>query len=128
MELFIQVKDGQPYAHPIFGDNFREVFPHIDVENLPPEFARFIRVPAPIIGPYEVYEGLTYERSGDLFTDVHHVRQMTEAEKKAKQDAVKAMWAETGDPTGVWDEESCSFIVPLTFLTDIRRLAAEGRQ
>jgi len=47
MELFIQIRDGQPYQHPIFGDNFREAFPHIDPDNLPPEFARFERVACP---------------------------------------------------------------------------------
>ena len=41
MELFIQIRNGQPFEHPIFGDNFRQAFPDVDVDNLPPEFARF---------------------------------------------------------------------------------------
>ena len=56
MELFIRIVDGAPFEHPIMGDNFREAFPHIDTENLPPEFARFVRVAMPTIGVYEVYE------------------------------------------------------------------------
>ena len=46
MELFIQIRDGLPFGHPIYGDNFRQAFPDVDLENLPPEFARFERIVA----------------------------------------------------------------------------------
>ena len=55
MDLIIRVKDGQPFEHPIFLDNFVQAFPDVDVNNLPPEFAKFTRYPAPQLGPYEVY-------------------------------------------------------------------------
>ncbi len=84
MELFIQLQNGQPFEHPIFGDNFRAAFPDVDTDDLPPEFARFTRVEPPVIGTYEVYEGATYERSAEGFTDVHHVRPMTDDERAAK--------------------------------------------
>ena len=74
MELYIRIKDGQPFEHPILGDNFRQAFPDIDTNNLPLEFAKFTRVPRPVLGANEVYEGCTYAWSGDLITDVHHVR------------------------------------------------------
>jgi hypothetical protein len=45
MNLYVQIKDGQPFEHPIFEDNFIEVFPDVDINNLPPEFARFKRIP-----------------------------------------------------------------------------------
>jgi hypothetical protein len=118
MELYIKIKDGQPHEHPMLGDNVRQAFPEIDTTNLPSNFARFVRVEIPEIGTYEVYEGVTYEQSGDVFTDVHHVRQMTQEEKTAKQDAVKAEWALYGDPLGVWDEEKCTFIVPPIFVSN----------
>jgi hypothetical protein len=44
MELYIQIRNGQPFEHPILGDNFRQAFPKIDVSNLPPEFAKFERI------------------------------------------------------------------------------------
>ena len=57
MELYIQIRNGQPFEHPIFGDNFRQAFPGIDVDNLPPEFAVFQRVPQNVMpGPFEVAE------------------------------------------------------------------------
>lgn len=114
MELYIQIKDGQPIEHPILGDNFRLAFPNVDTNNLPPTFARFIRVEAPLTGVYEVCDGCTYEWDGDIVTDVHHVRNMTAEEKTAKQDEAKAIWAENGYPSWVFNEETCSFEAPIS--------------
>jgi len=113
MQLFIRLQDGNPFEHPIFEDNFREAFPEVDTENLPPEFAKFIRVEPPSVGVYEVYEGVTYERSGDVFTDVHHVRSMTQQEIESKQNEMKSMWAEHGFPSWIFDESKCLFVSPV---------------
>lgn len=118
MELFIQIRDGQPFEHPILGDNFRQAFPQLDVNKLPPEFARFTRVAAPVIGVYEVYEGVTYERDADGFTDVHRVRVMTAEEVTAKQNAVKAQWAEGGFASWMFDEATCAFKAPVPMPQD----------
>jgi len=86
MELFIQIRDGKPYEHPILGDNFREAFPHIDVDNLPPEFARFTRIPKPVFAARDfkaVEEEPTYEWVDGVVQDVWSVRDMTEEEKQA---------------------------------------------
>lgn len=112
MNIYIRVKDGKPFEHPILEENFREVFPDVDVTNLPPEFATFTRVPPPPVGSYEVYEGLIYEPYGSGYTDIHHVRPMTEEEKLAKQEKVKADWAEHGYPSWIFDEETCAFKAP----------------
>ena len=85
MELYIRIVNGQPFEHPIFGDNFKQAFPEIDVNNLPPEFARFERIESPTLGLYEVYEGVTYAWVDGIVKDVHHVRPMTEQETIAKQ-------------------------------------------
>lgn len=118
MELYIRIKDGQPFEHPIFGDNFREAFPHIDTNNLPESFARFVRVEPPVVGVYEVYESVSYEWRDGLVTDVHHVRQMTAKEVTAKQDAVKTNWAENGHASWVFDEAICAFKAPVAYPTD----------
>ena len=84
MELFIRVVDGQPFEHPLFGDNFREAFPDVDVDNLPLEFARFERVAQPhTAGIYEVEE-CTYQWVGNVVKDVWVTRSMTDAEKSEK--------------------------------------------
>jgi len=118
MELFIRIKNEQPFEHPILGNNFRQAFPDIDVDNLPPEFARFTRVDAPVIGVYQIYEGVTYEKVGDVYTDVHQVRAMTAEEITAEQNTVKAQWAEVGFASWVFDEATCAFKAPIAMPQD----------
>jgi hypothetical protein len=84
LELYIQIRNGQPHEHPIFGDNFRAAFPDVDTANLPDTFAKFIRVDTPAIGTYEVYEGSTYQWVDGVVKDVHLVRPMTDAERTAR--------------------------------------------
>ena len=89
MELYIKIRDGQPFEHPILGDNFKENFSHIDINNLPPEFARFERIAIPQTKEYEIYESTTYEWFDNVVKDVHHFRPMTD-EEKAVVDESKA--------------------------------------
>jgi len=89
LELYIQIRNGQPFEHPIFADNFRAAFPGVDTENLPDTFAKFIRVDQPAIDTYEVYEGVTYQWFDGIVKDVHSVRPMTDEERaeRATQNA-----------------------------------------
>jgi hypothetical protein len=109
MKLFIKVKDGEPFEHPIFEENLVQAFPDIDTEKLPPEFARFIRVPQPQTNRFEVYEGVTYEWNGWAFTDVHHVRAMSVAEKKQVIDKLKLR---KPYESWVWSEENIRWEPP----------------
>lgn len=90
LELYIQIRDGQPHEHPIFADNFRAAFPGVDTENLPDTFAKFIRVDAPVPDTYEVYEGVTYQWVDGVVKDVHNVRPMTEEERAEKTAELEA--------------------------------------
>lgn len=87
LELYIQIRDGQPYEHPIFADNFRAAFPEVDPENLPlDQFAKFIRVRIPREPEtYEVAER-TYQWVDGVVKDVWTFRPMTDEEREAKQD------------------------------------------
>ena len=114
MNMFIQIVDGAPYGNPIVEDNFRQAFPNIDTNNLPEGWARFERIEKPLISPYEVYEGVIYEQHGDVFKDVHKIREMTNAEKTEKQNNIKQIWADTeGFSSWIFDEETCSFKPPV---------------
>lgn len=85
LELYIQIRDGQPHEHPIFADNFRQAFPDVNVNELPADrFAKFIRVDAPVPDTHEVYEGVSYQWIDGVVKDVHSVRPMTEEERAAK--------------------------------------------
>jgi hypothetical protein len=88
MELFIRIKDGQPFEHPIFGDNFRQAFPDIDPNNLPEWAARFVRVAPPQLGEYQKLE-LHYGWADGVVQDVWTFVEMTDAER-AEVDRIKA--------------------------------------
>lgn len=118
MELFIRIKDGKPFEHPIFGSNFREAFPDVDTDNLPAEFARFVRVEAPTVGVYENYTGVTYELVDGVYKDVHHVVPMTAEEIASKQQAVKDSWAQNGFASWIFDEIVCNFVPPVGYPND----------
>lgn len=118
MELFIQIRDGQPFQHPILGDNFREAFLHIDTNKLPPEFARFERIDPPEIGTYDILLGPYYQWVDGVIKDVWLVRPMSAQEKTAKQEQAKEAWAQNGYPSWLFDEATCGFIPPTPYPTD----------
>lgn len=114
MRLVIKIKDGQPFEHPMTEKNFAAAFPNIDLNNLPPEYAWFIRV-QPEVGMYEVNEGCTYQWDGNVVKDVWTIRPMTVEEKQAKIDAAVAWWESQPDRPLSWvfDEPTCAFVPPI---------------
>ena len=119
MELFIRLKNGQPFEHPILRDNFECAFPDVDLNNLPEWVARFTRLDIPSIGVYQVYEGVSYEWDGENVTDVHHVREMTNDEQLATQQIVKDQWAATSNfASWSFDEQLCQFVPPVAYPDD----------
>ena len=118
MELFIRIKDGQPFEHPILGDNFRQAFPNVDTNNLPAEFARFVRVAPPVIGVYEKNQTVAYQLINGAYTDVFACEQMTAEEIAAKQQATKDEWAANGFASWTFNEATCSFDAPTPRPTD----------
>jgi hypothetical protein len=113
MELFIRIKDGQPFENPIFGDNFRQAFPDIDTNNLPPEFVQFVRVKPPVLGPYEKNQTVSYQLVDGFYTDVFSVEQMTAEEIAVKQQVTKDTWVERdGYTSWTFNETTCAFEAP----------------
>ena len=87
MNLYIQIRDGKAYQHPILEDNLLQAFPGIDLVNLPSGFARFVRIPQPSpdvmpIGNFQIpvceYELI---EDGSAYHDKWSVREMTTSEK-----------------------------------------------
>jgi len=118
MELYIRIKDGQPFEHPILADNFCQAFPDVDTNNLPSEFAKFVRVPAPMLGPYEKNQTVSYQLVDGVWTDVFACEQITTEEIAAKQQAVKDAWAANGFTSWVFNETTCEFDPPKPKPTD----------
>lgn len=111
--LFIQMRDGQPYEHPITETNMRLAFPNLDLDNLPDTFAEFERVAPPALGPYEKNLQVSYELVDGKYKDVFTKENLTDAEKTAKQNQVKAEWAENnGYASWTFNEDTCAFEPP----------------
>ena len=115
MKLFIRIKDGMPFEHPIVEENFRQAFPNVDINNLPDNFAEFVRVQAPILGPYEKNQTVSYQLVNGKYTDVYTCEQMTAEEILAKQDRVKTEWSLSpiSYPSWSFNETTCSFEAPV---------------
>lgn len=119
MKLYIQIKNGQPFEHPILEKNFCEAFPDVDTNNLPPEFAVFQRVKCPQLGIYQVMiqEDSTYELVDGIYKDVWHIRDMTAEEKSAIQQATITAFnsREQAENWSAWtiDEATCQMIPPI---------------
>lgn len=70
--LFIRIKDGEPFEHPIVESNMRSAFPNVNLDNLPANFAEFIRVPRPEPdeGKYITSASVSYQWDGNVIKDV----------------------------------------------------------
>lgn len=107
--LFIRVdEDGNPVEHPITEDNMRIAFPHIDLDDLPPDFAPFVRTTA-FADLFQINEGVEYVWDGTAYTDVHLIRDMTEEEKANK---IAELYAARPNEYLVWDEEKFIWTPP----------------
>lgn len=91
MELYIRIVNGQPFEHPIFGDNFRQAFPDVDTNNLPPEFARFERIECPLVAAVYEVDAVSYQWVDGVVKDIWTVRPMTQEEKDAKIALVRTL-------------------------------------
>ena len=117
MDFFIRIKDGQPFEHPIFGDNFRQAFPDIDVDNLPLEFVRFEHGEKLVLGVYEVLEDPIYVLSDGVCRSISQKRSLTVEEKLAKQQAV-IQWFNNREQSENWsawtlNENTCLMVPPI---------------
>lgn len=73
MRLYIQIKNGKPFEHPILEENLKQAFPDIDVDNLPDNFANFQRIQQPFVNEDEIAE-VTYEWVDGIVKDVWNIR------------------------------------------------------
>jgi|TARA_B110000211_G_C13971866_1_gene505345 hypothetical protein len=123
MKLYIQMSGGQPHEHPIVEWNFKQAFPDIDVNNLPPEYCPFVRVEAPALGVYQHNQAVSYglvEGLAGTYTDIWTCEDMTAEEKLAKQNAVKIAFSTEHPTWASWDfdEDTCTMVPPVPFLGD----------
>lgn len=119
MNLYIQIKNGQPVNHPALEDNLLAAFGAVPVNWEP-----FIRVKFPVLGNYEKWNNpdVTYEKVDGVWTDVYHVIAMSAEEKTAKIDEHKLKWAALPqrDNFSAWtiNEETLRYEPPIPRPTD----------
>lgn len=118
MDLVIQIKNGEPFEHPIILENLQQVYPDITLQNLPDNFAEFNRTQVPTLGVYQVYIGCNYVWNGTYVTEQHNLRDMTQEEVLFKQNSIKQSWAENGYASWTFDETTCEFIAPVAYPQD----------
>lgn len=119
MNLYIRIVDGKIFEHPIVEENMITAFPDVDLNNLPPEFCKFERIDAPILGPYEKNQLVTYVREGDVCRDVWSCENMTDEEKIEKQNIVKDAFAIFPNyESWTFNEKICAFEAPVNYPSD----------
>tara|TARA_R100000742_G_scaffold3010_1_gene624 strand:- start:243 stop:695 length:453 start_codon:yes stop_codon:yes gene_type:complete len=131
MNLFIKVDESNnPQNHPVVEVNLQQLYPSTNLSvSVPAGWLRFERLPIPTLGVYQKFDdsiggdvkGLEYKVIDGIVKDVWHVLDLTDDEKKAKQDAVKADWA-AQDPAGpaswTFSEATCSYEPPVAHPND----------
>ena len=137
--LFIKVDSNSTPIngiHPSWESNLKNCFPDHDwTSDAPPNgYKLFERVTRPSIGIYQKFKeevgediAVAFEHNGleykyfpdeDKVKDVWHYRDMTDAEKKAKQDVVKDLWELEGYASWTFDETICNFKPPKEYPSD----------
>jgi len=127
MNLYIETNNGQPVNHPAFEDNLLQAF-----GSVPSHWEPFTRVERPVPGVYQVLdsEEPTYQKVNGIWTDVWALRDMTDAEKTAKQQAVQAAWAALPNNSNfsawTFDATTCAYIPPTPRPTDGKQYFWQG--
>jgi len=127
MNLYIETNNGQPINHPAFEDNLLQAF-----HAIPSHWEPFTRIERPVPGVYQVLdsEEPTYQKVNGVWTDVWALRDMTDAEKTAKQQALKASWAALPNASNftawTFDEATCTYIPPIPRPTDDKQYFWQG--
>lgn len=119
--LFIQVKDGKPFEHPILESNLREARPGIDLDNLPDWLANFTRIEKPKeeIGTYEKYHCEYVLMSNGGYADLWTVVPMNLTERRAKIGFTKDDWElRDGPKSWTFNEEMCRYEPPIPYPDD----------
>lgn len=82
MRYFIKISNGEPIEHPISEENFLKAFPEINVNNLSPHFAVFVKTEQPTVDLYEIADTVSYRLVGNEVHEIWNVRQKTSDEKE----------------------------------------------
>lgn len=101
MNLYIEIENEQPKNHPAFEDNLLQAFGEI-----PDHWEPFVRVELPVPGMYQTVDlqNSFYAKVDGVWKDVWTVRDMTQPEREAFDEATKEIrLAEQKSAKDLWD-------------------------
>lgn len=114
MNLYIEIENGAAKNHPAFEDNLIQAF-----GSIPAHWKPFMRVEKPTtLSAYQILdsETSTYVQVDGVWTDVWLVREMTSAEKTAKQQETRDHFnaRPQAENWSAWtlDEATCMMVPP----------------
>jgi hypothetical protein len=109
IDLYIKIIDGLPFEHPVLEENLLQMYPDIDLNNLPDNIAKFTRLPRPHPTIYQQVSGPVYALNNEgVYTDVYTIEEISNSEKVILQDMIKASWIEINGPKSwLFNEETC---------------------
>lgn len=114
MNLYIQIENEQPINHPVLMDNLIQYF-----GGVPAGWEQFIRIPKPAPSVYQILESEqpTYTKQFGYWMDTWAIRDMTDAEKAARQQATRDAFnsREYAENWSTWtlDEATCTMAPPI---------------
>lgn len=117
MNLYIRLKNGQPFEHPITEQNLLLLYPDINLNNLPPYVARFVNTTKPSSNLYQVVEE-SYIIEDNVVTQSWTVRDMTSEEKLAIQEQARSTAHNKDDSSLIFDPVTCQFVPPIPYPDD----------
>ena len=123
MNLYIETENGVIKNHPALEENLIDAFGLV-----PAHWVPFIRVERPTPSVYQAMDSIepVYAQVAGVWADVWSLRDMTVAEKSAKQQATKDVWAARPQAynftTWIFDEATCAYQPPIP-----RPASAEGK-
>jgi hypothetical protein len=109
INLYIKIIAGLPDGHPMVESNLLQVYPGIDLDNLPSNIAKFYRIPPPHPTIYQRVSGPVYALNDEgVYTDVYTIEEISNSEKIILQNMIKASWIETnGHKSWLFNEATC---------------------
>jgi hypothetical protein len=114
MSYYIKTNSsGEAEGLPILTENLLVAFPDIDLNNNN-EYVLVERSELSV-GTYEVFIETVFERHGDIFKEVHKIRDMTAEEVDDKKEEFRLNVLEFNPPPAswVWNKDACRFIPPV---------------
>tara|TARA_E500000305_G_C3877022_1_gene167872 strand:+ start:107 stop:583 length:477 start_codon:yes stop_codon:yes gene_type:complete len=133
MTLYIKIdENSNPIGHPHEESNLKQLFPNHNFSAPPAGWLEFVRK-RPELGIYQKFNenigidicqgykhnGLEYKLIDGKIQDYWHYLDMSDAEKKAKQDKVKANWGNPSDlASWTFNETTCAYEAPVALPSD----------